>query len=205
MAKASGNTRTNARQQAVTERGFSRRLERNILSLENSIRRNKEKNFLKVATGLAYSTCQTRGNARTLKITYMTDTKRNDPHMNAETKTELFGEMFTRRCNIVANGICETGIVQSGIPASVAAATDFEPIFKPYLPKNEVEQLQMIQTAVGGQATTSRRRGIELNPLNDDPDRVEEEIAKEQQEALALASASMGIGDTSNEGVTEEE
>ena len=42
----------------------------------------------------------------------------------------------------------------------------------------------------------SKRRGIELNPLNDDPDRIEEEIAEEQQEALALASASMGIGDT---------
>ncbi len=42
----------------------------------------------------------------------------------------------------------------------------------------------------------SKRRGIELNPLNDDPDRIEEEIAEEQQEALALASASMGIGET---------
>lgn len=121
-----------------------------------------------------------------------------DPHMNAETKTELFGEMFTRRCNIVANGICETGIVESGIPESVAQNTEFEPIFKPYMPKNEVEQLQLIQQSTGGQSTTSKRRGIELNPLNDDPDRVEKEIAEEQQQALALAAQQMAIGESSN-------
>lgn len=121
-----------------------------------------------------------------------------DPHMNAQTKTELFGEMFTRRCNIVANGICETGIVERGIPASVAQSMDFEPVFKPYMPKNDVETLQLIQSATGGQPTTSKRRGIELNPLNDDPDRVQQEIASEQQEALALAAQSMAIGESSN-------
>lgn len=124
-----------------------------------------------------------------------------DPHMNAQTKTELFGEMFTRRCNIVANGICETGVVERGIPESVAKDTDFEPIFKPFMPKNEIEQLQLINAATGGAATSSRRRGIELNPLNDDPDRVEQEMQQEQQQALALAQASMGMGDTSNNAI----
>lgn len=124
-----------------------------------------------------------------------------DPHMNAETKTELFGEMFTRRCNIVANGICETGIVERGIPESVASDTEFEPVFKPYMPKNDIETLQMIQSSTGGAATTSRRRGIELNPVNDDPDRIEQEIQNEQQQALALAQQSMGIGESSNNAV----
>ena len=121
-----------------------------------------------------------------------------DPHMNAQTKTELFGEMFTRRSNIVANGICNTGIIERGIPESVANDIDFEPVFKPYMPKNEVEELDLITKSVGGKQSTSQRRAIELNPLNDDPDEVEEEIRKEEEEALAQAQAAMGIGESSN-------
>lgn len=121
-----------------------------------------------------------------------------DPHMNAQVKTELFGEMFTRRSNIVANGIVETGIVDRGIPSPVADDTDFEPIFKPFIPKNEVEQLELIQKSVGGQQTTSRRRGIELNPLNDDADRIEQEIEEETQEAMANAAMAMGVGESGN-------
>lgn len=127
-----------------------------------------------------------------------------DPHMNAQTKTELFGEMFTRRSNVVANGICNTGIIDKGIPMSVANDTDFEPVFKPYMPKNEVEELELITKSVGGKQTTSRRRAIELNPLNDDPAQVEEEIKEEEQEALKQAQEAMGVGETSNS-VTEEE
>lgn len=126
-----------------------------------------------------------------------------DPHMNAQTKTELFGEMFTRRSNIVSNGITNTGIIDGGIPESVADDVDFEPVFNPYMPKNEVEQLELITKSTGGKATTSQRRGIELNPLNDDPDEVEEEMRKEQQEQLEQAAQAMAIGEPSN-GVTEE-
>lgn len=121
-----------------------------------------------------------------------------DPHMDAQTETELFGEMFTRRSNIVANGICHTGIVESGIPESVADEIDFEPVFTPFMPKNEVEELELITKSTGGKATTSRRRGIELNPLNDDPDEVEQEIKKEEQEALEQAAAAMSVGESSN-------
>ena len=127
-----------------------------------------------------------------------------DPHMEAQTETELFGEMFTRRCNIVANGICNTGIIEAGIPISVANSMDFEPIFKPFMPKNELEELELITKSVGGKQTTSQRRGIELNPLNDDPDEVEQEIRAESEEALKQAQFAMGFGDTS-EDVTEEE
>lgn len=121
-----------------------------------------------------------------------------DPHMNAQTKTELFGEMFTRRSNIVANGICNTGIIQGSIPLSVADETDFEPVFKPYMPENEVEKLELITKSTGGKATTSRRRGIELNPLNDNAEEVEAEIKAEEQEALKQAAAAMSVGESSN-------
>ena len=117
-----------------------------------------------------------------------------DPHMNAQDKTELFGEMFTRRSNIVANGICYTGIVEPGIPESVATEVEFEPIFTPYMPKNDQETLQLISTATGGASTTSRKRAIELNPLNDDPVRIQKEMDEEKQEALALQAQMMGTG-----------
>lgn len=121
-----------------------------------------------------------------------------DPHMNAETKTELFGEMFTRRCNIVANGIVETGIVEPNISERVAQSVEFKPIFKPYMPKNEVEQLQLISTATGGKQTTSMRRAIAINPLNDDPVRVEKELEEEEQRSLDMAAQAMAIGESSN-------
>lgn len=121
-----------------------------------------------------------------------------DPHMNAQVKTELFGEMFTRRSNIVSNGICNTGIIERGIPMSIADDTDFEPIFNPFMPKNEVEQLDLITKSTGGKATTSRRRGIELNPLNDDPEEVEKEIEEEEQRALEQAATALGQGESSN-------
>ena len=127
-----------------------------------------------------------------------------DPHMNAQTKTELFGEMFTRRSNIVSNGICNTGIIEKGIPMSVADETDFEPVFRPYMPKNEVEELELITKSVGGKQTTSQRRAIELNPLNDDPQQVEQEIQEEEKKSLEQAATVMGQGETSNS-VTGEE
>ena len=121
-----------------------------------------------------------------------------DPHMDAQTETELFGEMFTRRSNIVANGICNTGIIEKGIPMTVADETDFEPVFKPYMPKNEVEELDLITKSVGGKPTTSQKRAITLNPLNDDPEQVEKEIQEEEQRALEQAASVMGQGETSN-------
>lgn len=121
-----------------------------------------------------------------------------DPHMNAEDKTELFGEMLTRRSNIVANGIVSTGIVEQGIPERIAEEVEFEPMFKPYMPKNEVEQLELITKSTGGKQSTSRRRAIELNPLNDDPEEVEREIEEEDQKALEQAATVMGQGDISN-------
>ena len=130
-----------------------------------------------------------------------------DPHMNADDETELFGEMFTRRSNIVANGICHTGIITPGIPESIADAVEFEPQFTPYLPKDEAQLLNLITTATGGQSTTSKKRAIELNPLNDDPQRIEEEMKQEQQEALNLQAQMMGTGGsaTGSDSVMSEE
>ena len=117
-----------------------------------------------------------------------------DPFLKVGNKTELYGEMFTRRSNIVANGICNTGAYVKGIDESVAEDIDFEPVFEPYIPKNNVELMQLITQSNGGNPSTSQRRSIELNPLNDDPDKVEEEMKSEQEEALAQQAALSGLG-----------
>ena len=106
--------------------------------------------------------------------------------------------MFTRRSNIVANGICNTGIIDKGIPMATANDTDFEPVFTPYMPKNEVEELELITKSVGGKATTSLKRAIALNPINDDPARVEEEMKEEEEQQLKRAQEALAIGESSN-------
>lgn len=104
----------------------------------------------------------------------------------------MYGEMFTRRTNIVANGICNTGVYEKGIDTSVAENIDFEPVFEPYIPKNDVETLQLINNSNGGKPSTSQRRSIELNPLNDDADKVEKEMQEEQQKELMQQAAMLG-------------
>lgn len=117
-----------------------------------------------------------------------------DPFMKVGNKTEMYGEMFTRRSNIVANGICNAGIYVKGIDASVAEDIDFEPVFEPYIPKNDVELMQLITQSNGGKPSTSQRRSIELNPLNDDADSVEKEMEEEQQNELMQQAAMLGMG-----------
>lgn len=121
-----------------------------------------------------------------------------DPFMKVGNKTEMYGEMFTRRSNIVANGICNAGIYVKGIDASVAEDIDFEPVFEPYIPKNDVELLQLITQSNGGKPSTSQRRSIELNPLNDDADSVEKEMKEEQQDELMQQAVMLGTGSSAS-------
>lgn len=121
-----------------------------------------------------------------------------DPFMKVGNKTEMYGEMFTRRSNIVANGICNAGIYVKGIDASVAEDIDFEPVFEPYIPKNDVELMQLITQSNGGKPSTSQRRSIELNPLNDDADSVEKEMKEEQQDELMQQAVMLGTGSSAS-------
>lgn len=117
-----------------------------------------------------------------------------DPFLKVGNKAEMYGEMFTRRSNIVVNGICNTGVYVKGIDFTVAESIDFEPVFEPYIPKNNVELLQLITQSNGGKASTSQRRSIELNPLNDDADSVEAEMKAEQEGEMARHAAILGTG-----------
>lgn len=130
-----------------------------------------------------------------------------DPFLKVGNKTELYGEMFTRRSNIVANGICNAGVYVKGIDMSVSENIDFEPTFEPYIPKNDVELLQLITQSNGGKPSTSQRRSIELNPLNDDKDTIKKEIMEEEQNELMRQTSMLGMGSsaTAAQSISEEE
>ena len=84
-----------------------------------------------------------------------------DAHMKVATKEELFGEMFTRRCNLICNGIVTSLKTEGGVISdSIANTIKIEPVFTPYLPKNEKEEIEMICTAVGS-GIASKKEGIE--------------------------------------------
>lgn len=106
-----------------------------------------------------------------------------DPHMKANMKIEQFGEMMTRRYNLVQSGYVTT---VATVAQSVVDSIEVEPVFSPFLPKNEVEELNMITTATGGKATLSVEEGVKLNPLVNNPEQVLEQIQKETQAAAVM-------------------
>lgn len=106
-----------------------------------------------------------------------------DPHLKAETKEELFGEMFTRRFNIIKNGIA-TSI--EATPQRFVDELHVIPIFTPYIPKNELETLQLINLSTQGKATMSQEDGIMLNPLVPNPEETKQKLQEEEAQAAKL-------------------
>lgn len=104
-----------------------------------------------------------------------------DPHMKANNKIELFGEMFTRRFNVVANGFAK---VIEPIPDRVMEQVEAEPVFHPYMPKNEYELLQMIQMSNGGKPSLSQEDSVEKNPLVTNSKQTLEKIQEEERQTL---------------------
>lgn len=100
-----------------------------------------------------------------------------DPHMKAEVKIELFGEMFTRRYNLVQNGYATT---LQAVPESILNTIYVEPIFKPYMPKNELEEIQIISTSTGGKPTMSQEEGVRQNPRVKNADEVFKQLQTEE-------------------------
>lgn len=113
-----------------------------------------------------------------------------DPFMKADDKIELFGECFERRFNVVKGGIGQA----QGLGESVVESVRVEPKFEPYLPKNEVEELQMITSSTGGKATMSQAEGVRRNPLVRNPEAVMMEIKKEKTDAVKEQQAALMTG-----------
>jgi SPP1 family phage portal protein len=85
-----------------------------------------------------------------------------DAHLKTENKIELFGEMFTRRLNLLKH------ILGTLINIKLAKEVDnlyMEPIFTPYLPKNVKEDIEILSTARMGKPIISNETALENNPL----------------------------------------
>lgn len=95
-----------------------------------------------------------------------------DAHMKAANDIELFGEMFTRRYNLIKH-VCGTVI-----NVALSGEVDFlelEPEFHPFLPQNVKEEIEILSTARAGKPLISQKTAIEKNPLAVG---VDEEIAR---------------------------
>jgi SPP1 family phage portal protein len=102
-----------------------------------------------------------------------------DPHLKAGQKIETFGEMFTRRFNIIKNGY-STSI--KAMPKNDVDRLRVKPRFTPYIPKNDAETLQLINSSTGGKATMSQEEGIRQNPLVSNPEEILKQIKQENIE-----------------------
>lgn len=115
-----------------------------------------------------------------------------DPHMKASVKIEMFGEMLTRRCNIIKNGIVTT---LKPIPVSYAESLVIVPSFTPYAPKNDNEIINMIRTAVGDKPIMSQEDGVMANPLVSNPVETLNKIKEENKEDNAQGEQNSGVSE----------
>jgi len=108
-----------------------------------------------------------------------------DPHMKAQMQIETYGEMFTRRYNLVQNGVAAALMP---IPDRLVSQMKVEPQFTPYMPKNLTEQIQLINASNGGKASLSQEDSVNLNPLVRNPKETWKKLQEEQQ-ALLMQNA----------------
>lgn len=106
-----------------------------------------------------------------------------DPHMKANLKIEDFGELFSRRANIVKNGIVTT---MKPYADGVEDDVYIIPVFTPYIPKNDSETISNIKACVGDSPIMSQEEAVRLNPLVRDPEQTIkslEEVKEKEAEA----------------------
>lgn len=102
-----------------------------------------------------------------------------DPHMKMRVKEELFGEMLTRRYNIVKSA---TGTL-NGYTNATIESIDIEPVFYPYIPENVAETISMLKNA-SQSSIMSQESAVRQNPLVDNPEEEIKNIVASQQAAM---------------------
>lgn len=102
-----------------------------------------------------------------------------DAHMKVENKIEVMGQMFQRRINLLKK-VCTI----ANIRLEPALKTlDIEPMFTPYLPRNEKEEMETLTTGTGGKAVMSQKTAVKNNPFVQNADAEMEAIEAEAKEA----------------------
>lgn len=108
-----------------------------------------------------------------LKLMFM------DAHMKVENKIEILGEMFQRRINLL-KAMCTLADVSL---ETHLKGLEIAPVFKPYMPRNEKEEMETLTIGTGGKGVMSQRTAMENNPFITDVDREIEHLAEEASEA----------------------
>lgn len=103
----------------------------------------------------------------------------SDPHQKVRVKEELFGEMFTRRYNIVKSAIGKL----NGYTDDVIDSIDIEPVFYPYIPENTAETVNLLRSATQG-PIMSMESAVRQNPLVANADEEIKTILASQQAAM---------------------
>jgi SPP1 family phage portal protein len=109
-----------------------------------------------------------------LKLMFM------DAHMKVENKIEILGEMFQRRLNLL-KAMCGK-VADSSLEEAVKTLT-VEPVFTPYLPRNEKEELETLNIGAGGKAVMSQKTAVKNNPYVQDSEAEMEQIKEEENNA----------------------
>lgn len=99
-----------------------------------------------------------------------------DAHMKADNKLEMFDEMFARRISILKRIV--------GLLSGKEIKEDVWLEITPYLPKNRLEELQMLFMLSGGQKLVSQRTGVASTGFVEDTDKEMEQIDLERIKEL---------------------
>jgi SPP1 family phage portal protein len=110
-------------------------------------------------------------------------------HMKASDKEEIFGKGVQRRINFlkVAHAFIN-GDFEEAVPLSI------KPRFTYYVPKDDVEQTNMLLVANGGKPIISQKTSVELSNLVKDADGELERIQEEEGAASAQQAATNKTG-----------
>lgn len=75
-----------------------------------------------------------------------------------------------------------SGYSIKAMPKNEVDTLRVKPRFTPYIPKNDAETLQLINSSTGGKATMSQEEGIRQNPLVSNPEEILKQIKQENME-----------------------
>lgn len=102
-----------------------------------------------------------------------------DAHMKVENKIEVLGEMFQRRINLLKR-MC---VIADISLEQYSRGLEIEPVFRPYMPRNEKEDIETLTTATGGRPVMSQRTAMTNNSFVVDVDREIEYLEEEEKAA----------------------
>jgi SPP1 family phage portal protein len=104
-----------------------------------------------------------------------------DAHMKARRNERVFGECIQRRLNLLMSII---GNVIETTLSETAINLDLVPVFTPYLPINEKEEIENLATAISAEII-SKETAVNNNPLVSDPKAEIEKIKSDKSESIA--------------------